>query len=241
MAPGPHVDIFKDRLSLDTEADEEEEENATWDAIELGSRRTRYYESQKALGFLFRAIDESHFFRAMRSNDQLTISSDREMMDKLWGFLKYDSQGIQYENHVELARIIRKDYEEKLIKALHTYAPGPGSPLTEHEMLSGVILGRTEGIANRRVRDLSRTMRERFEELMQSTSSCVIKGYWDEDYLGSENIDDRDTEALPRALACLAIGMDEDGTWDKAVGEVKSWKYIAAGIVLREMSRFASH
>lgn len=73
-------------------------------------------------------------------------------------------------------------------------------------------------------------MREQLEEVLTFTISRIIDGDYDDN--------DRNEEALPRALACLSVGMMESAGGDKKVGELQSWKYIAAGVCLREMKRW---
>jgi hypothetical protein len=73
-------------------------------------------------------------------------------------------------------------------------------------------------------------MRAQLEDVLTSTISRIIDGDYDED--------DRNEEALPRAIACLAIGMNEPSYGDKKVGDLQSWKYIAAGVCLREVKRW---
>lgn len=40
-------------------------------------------------------------------------------------------------------------------------------------------------------------------------------------------------------MACVAVGMEESGLFDRKLGgELMSWRYVAAGVALREMSRW---
>ena len=48
----------------------------------------------------------------------------------------------------------------------------------------------------------------------------------------------RELEALPRAIACLTIAVGEHGYVDRQLGEIQSFKYIAAGVCIRELERF---
>lgn len=73
-------------------------------------------------------------------------------------------------------------------------------------------------------------MRDQFEEVLTFTISRIIDGDCDDD--------DRNEEALPRAIACLAVSMNEQSMGDKKVGELQSWRYIAAGVCLREIKRW---
>ena len=59
----------------------------------------------------------------------------------------------------------------------------------------------------------------------------------DPDVIYEENLD-REVEALPRAIACLEVAVNEAGIEDRQVGELESFKYIAAGVCLRELERY---
>jgi hypothetical protein len=117
-----------------------------------------------------------------------------------------------------------------VLQALYQFASSSRHPLTETEIFAGNILGRDGGKQSKRVREITQSMREQLEEVLTFTISRIIDGDYD--------VDDRNEEALPRAMACLAVGMDEASLGDKRVGELQSWKYIAAGVCLREIKRW---
>lgn len=74
-------------------------------------------------------------------------------------------------------------------------------------------------------------MRDRFEELLEFTVRRIVQG--------DDDGEDRNYEAFPRAIACFAVGMEEPGLYDRTIGgSLKSWKYVAAGVCLREMKRW---
>ena len=86
-------------------------------------------------------------------------------------------------------------------------------------------------------------MRERFEAVVEYTIMRIVKG--DEQMRGVTDLDllyddslDREVEALPRAIACLAAAVEQRGTVDRQLGELESFKYIAAGVCLRELERY---
>jgi hypothetical protein len=87
-------------------------------------------------------------------------------------------------------------------------------------------------------------MRERFGMVVEHTIMRITKG--DEamsrvDYLDElllEDYDEREIEALPRALACLEVAATESGYKDRKLGELKSFLYVAAGVCLRELDRY---
>lgn len=113
---------------------------------------------------------------------------------------------------------------------LYQYAPSPHHPLTESEIFAGTILGREGGASSRRLREVAMTMRERFEEVLEFTVSRIVNGDADGE--------DRHDEAFPRAMACFAVAMEESSLYVKKLGELKSWRYVAAGTCLREMKRW---
>lgn len=116
-------------------------------------------------------------------------------------------------------------------------------PLSEQEAFAGTILGRKGGAQNKPLRELGKTMRERFDAIVEYTVMRIIKG--DEQMSGVNDLDllyddsiDREVEALPRAIACLSVAVEEKGAEDRMLGELQSFKYVAAGVCLRELERF---
>lgn len=116
-------------------------------------------------------------------------------------------------------------------------------PVSEHEAFAGTILGRKTGVQGKPLRELSRNLRERFESVVEYTILRIVKG--DEQMQGVNDLDllyddslDREVEALPRALACLVAAVEEEGTFDLQLGELQSFKYVAAAVCLRELERF---
>lgn len=77
------------------------------------------------------------------------------------------------------------------------------------------------------------TLRERFEEILDFTISRIV--------YGDADGEDRNDEALPRAIACFAVGIEEGGLYDRRLGSLKSWTYVSAGVCLREMQRWGQH
>lgn len=142
------------------------------------------------------------------------------------------------------ANVCRR-YEESLVDILYNYAPSVHLPLSEQEAFAGTILGRKGGAQNKSLRELGKTMRERFEAVVEYTVMRIVKG--DKQMRGVDDLDllyddkvEREVEALPRAIACLAVAIQEKGMEDRQLGRLQSFNYIAAGICLRELTRFMS-
>lgn len=231
MAPTPRILVEEGGLAVLEENDESDD--GPDDDFGSPAKKMKYYESDKALGVLFRSIDEKRFLTELHHSQARRIQgaqTDFDVMDRLWEHVNHSNMILEWEHQCEIARRTRYVYEQALLRAMRTYAPSPHATLTEHEMFAGTILGREGGASGGRLRDLIKTMRERFEEILRWTVGTITNG--------DEGDDDRDEEALPRAIACLRIAMTEDGLKDPKIGQLRSFKYIAAGVVFREMKRY---
>lgn len=110
---------------------------------------------------------------------------------------------------------------------MRDYSSHPTRPLSEHEVFAGTILGR-DGAPTRYQREMSITMKEKFEEDIQVVVNCIIKD--GEQY---------SNESLEMSMACLAAALE-----DRRVGRGRSeatlsFKYVAAAVCLREVERLA--
>ncbi len=109
QAPGPRVLIEK---AIKVENLELGEEDADDDLEESPSetRRTRYYESHKVLGKLYRAIDEHKFFeevqRQSTSNNGIR-NHTRSLIDAVWRYVQKQTALIQWSHFLEFARDVR--------------------------------------------------------------------------------------------------------------------------------------
>ena len=75
MAPSPRAIIESGGINvLPVEDDEDEIENDPVADLDPSGRRMRYYKSTKALGCLYRAIDEHQFLRELQK-DRRTIGN----------------------------------------------------------------------------------------------------------------------------------------------------------------------
>ena len=112
MAPSPRAIIESGGINIlrgDDDYEEEYTENDPVVQLDAGIRRIRYYESKKALGYLYRAIDEHQFLREMHRKHG--VQSDHQgdtLMSKLWDYVKRNNVLLEWEHHRSLARKIKE-------------------------------------------------------------------------------------------------------------------------------------
>jgi hypothetical protein len=110
LAPGPHVAVQKDKpLSFD-EARPEPNQAGTRDF------QHKYYESDKILGQLYRAVDEQDIFFGVQkpalagfSGRTRSSRSISLVLEKLWAHVQHQCQNVFWEQHVERAQGIREE------------------------------------------------------------------------------------------------------------------------------------
>lgn len=104
-APGPHVYIekkesisFEDPQFGDMPEDDEDD----------GYSRQKYYESDKILGKLYRAIDERKIFEEVQARSRRGGSQNNaNLMDDVWSYVKQRCRNILWEHKIEWAQSIR--------------------------------------------------------------------------------------------------------------------------------------
>jgi hypothetical protein len=70
-------------------------------------RPARYYRSEKALGHLYRAIDEQQFLKDLQSASRVAPDQDDTVLPTLWTYIQQHTEIIQWKHHVDLARQIK--------------------------------------------------------------------------------------------------------------------------------------
>ena len=107
MAPGPRVvvekglSVFEPRASL-FRADEED----PVEELNPESFTMRYYESKKALGVLYRAIDERAFIKEIQSHH---ATSTTDLLSRIWGRVREKTLLVEYGHLVEWAQEIKEE------------------------------------------------------------------------------------------------------------------------------------
>lgn len=104
-APGPHVYIEKEGVSFEPPSFrdplEDEDEDDEFSSF-------RYYESNKVLGKLYRAIDEREIFEEIQKRASAQgIARRSQIMDSVWKHVESRAKGIQWEYLMDEASDIR--------------------------------------------------------------------------------------------------------------------------------------
>jgi len=227
MAPGPNIKIEKkeglllEQSAIRTQDEHNDDEDFT---------PYRYYESQKILGKLFRAIDEHEIFSDLHKY-RVISSGGQALLDRVWDHVAQKCRLIHWHHHLTEAQEIRDMYEDCLLNIMKNYSEHPLRPMSELEAYIGNILG-AQGSQSKRQRDLSIPMKEAFDRDVSYIVSC-IRGSRDDD---GERLD----EALGRSIACFSVSLGEvtrvtmGGRKNEAL---VSFRYIAAAVCLREMDK----
>ncbi|KAJ8612959.1 hypothetical protein MRB53_037167 [Persea americana] len=195
------------------------------------SKASLYYESPKVLGQLYRNIDERKFLSDFHDPTSGIGAGAGAREDSLMGkIVKYIGKSthlIHYSHHWNLACEIRE-------------APFPRHPISELEVWCGTIMGKT-GLPNKRTRETAVGLKEKFERdvafyeawILSGDAADVDDGTVDAVFTGQLG-SKKDAESMERSLACFMVGMSEQG---RAASRtvVKSFKYFALGLLLREM------
>jgi hypothetical protein len=232
MAAGPRVRIEPHSFRFIVEEDPSslnEEEDDLVRALDPDARQTRFYESEKVLGTLYRAIDEKEFLTNLQKEAQSTTSSKQTVIKQVREFVHSQTQNVFWEHFRQEAHDIKEAYEANLVEIMYSYSPHRHIPLSEQEVFVGAVLGKDGGRQTKRMREMSTNIKERFEADVAFTVDCIIKG--------SDLDAPHSDEALERSIACLDVGLEEGQTVEK-VGKLESFRYVAAAVCLREVEKF---
>ena len=226
MAPGPKVKIEKldDPLSVVLSDQQEPTPEDPVVALDPNERKTRYYESNKILGKLYRLVDEKGFYEQLQ-NQTKQFHRGKEALAAVLSYAERATFGFEYKQHLDTAREIRSMYEEQVEDIAHTFAMHQNHPLHEIEVVTGAVLG---SVFVRKLRDMTKDMKERFGRDVAFIRERIR---YDDD--------GNDDEGMPRAVACLHVGVKERGRKMGRSGDTYmwSWAYIAAAICLEEIER----
>ena len=113
MAPSPRVSVAKGLWVLEEDSSlglgEEDEDPVS--ALDPDAKGYRYYESEKVLGKLYRAIDEKNFLAELQGRARELEATDgfnQTLINRLWGYVKSQTRLIKWDHYLEWAREIKE-------------------------------------------------------------------------------------------------------------------------------------
>lgn len=229
MAPGPHllVDIKETQLGQERDPRDNEEEDD-----EFGNTPTRYYESPKILGKLYRTIDERAFIDDIKPEGVRELNLVLDVWDYIVGFVTNPefSLDLPWEEHKAFAQDIKAEYENDVRAMMKDYSVTPtGEPLKEVEVFIGCIVGK--GKQNRREKDSSVDLKEGFDRIVDRMFECV-RGATD------ESTPNTTYDILARGMACLWECVNEEpaNARIREGDRLMSFGWIAASVTLQEVN-----
>ena len=108
MATGPHAVILKDKpvtFSAPTNSHDDDDEE---------EHQYKYYESEKILGKLFRAIDERQVLSSVQSSSHVGNTAftggAQSVLRSVWAWAQHRCQMLQWQRHVPRAYGILDEY-----------------------------------------------------------------------------------------------------------------------------------
>ncbi|KAL2007317.1 hypothetical protein VTN00DRAFT_8755 [Thermoascus crustaceus] len=217
MAPSPRVHVEEDISIL------EQRDEKGYESDDEDGPRLRYYRSERALGYLYRAIDEQTFLQDLKSLPKIGGTS---LLDQLWSYVDRQTAGFLWDHCIEDAEKVKEVYEDNMQDLMYQYSASPWkTALTELEVFIGTIMGENSKIS-RRQKESSNTMREQYDRLVEFTMSMIL---------------DRETgtESLERSIACFWVGVRDAKAYRPGLKQVKleSFTWIAAVACLQEVER----
>lgn len=230
MAPGPNIKIEKkEGLLIEQSASQNRDELNDDDDF----TPYRYYESNKILGKLHRAIDEHEIFSDLNKY-RVTSSVGQTLLDRVWDHVIRRCRLIYWTHHVAEAQEIRDIYEDSILNIMENYSDHPLRPMSELEAFIGNILG-AQGSQTRRQRDLSIPMKEALNRDMSYIVSC-IRGTKEDEHEEELPSD----VPLARSIACFSVSLGEVTRvmmGGRKTEALVSFRYVAAAVCLREMEK----
>lgn len=232
MASGPRV-LIQDEIFLHSPHSDIDDDNID-DSEETLMPKTRYYESSKVLGKLYRAIDEHKIFLEIHRPSSSTsfgakkTKDARSALELVWEYIHSKTPHvIGWSNYNTFAISAKRAYESDLVDTMINYASHPAHALSEVEVFCGHIFGyKNGGMPSKRQRENSVTMKEKHERDVQRLIGLIVNGVGGEEEGGKgeeeeeeqkeqkeqreeedESVDDGKGDALERSIACLALAV----------------------------------
>lgn len=225
MASGPRV-LIQDEIFLHSPQSDIDDDNID-DSEETLMPKTRYYESSKVLGKLYRAIDEHKIFLEIHRPSSSSTSfgakktkDARSALELVWEYIHSKTPHVVgWSNYNTFAISAKRAYESDLVDTMINYASHPAHALSEVEVFCGHIFGyKNGGMPSKRQRENSVTMREKHERDVQRLIGLIVNGVGGEDE-GGKGEEGEEGEEEEEEEEVEEEGKGEGG--DESVGDGK--------------------
>ncbi|KAI0095603.1 RdRP-domain-containing protein [Daldinia grandis] len=209
-----------------------------------------YYNSDKILGALYRAIDEKRIWKS--DIHQFVSRHGPSVWDQLLQHInrKCDDLGyVNWEAALDEAHRIRDAYDDAVWTATMEYSDNFTKGLSELEVFTGYIFNKT-GAQTRRQRDRSIRLKDDYDAIARWVESMIRKKKVDpRDSDNDDNYSDSDTEstdyyadsrhddstALELSIACLHVGIAKSKSFGRNKDDFQTFKIISAQCALTEL------
>ncbi|KAI1409975.1 RdRP-domain-containing protein [Hypoxylon sp. FL1857] len=255
LAPAPPANLV-DKTEIVFEAPRGPQLDGEDEDDESGPRH-KYYQSEKILGQLYRAIDEKKIWK--KDIHKPVSSHGASMWEQLLAYIKNKCVELDLFNWhaiLEDARRIREAYDDAIWSATMDYSDNFTKGLTELEVFTGCIFNKS-GVQTRRQRDKSVRLKDEYDRIAKwveglirkkevkprednesddDNSSEVPSDIESQTYSGSLHISHDDTfTALELSVACLEVGLEKSTNFGRNNGDFQSFKVVAAQCALTEL------
>ncbi|KAK6824595.1 hypothetical protein PG987_012089 [Apiospora arundinis] len=246
------TEILFEEETTDPTGDDDDEEN--------DSPRFNFYESDKILGLLYRAVDEKRIW-----HETVRVNSKRVGGPAVWDALISLIEAkclakvaeVNWKQYESEALKIRETYEDMMYNITMDYSEHASIPITELEVFTGNIFNKS-GVQTKRQRDRSTKLKEAFDRMSKTTVALIRKNKQCHDEVeeaedGEDNtgstmgLNNDPLAALELSLACLHVGRRKQhnlgsGRWgQKGNSGFQSFKVVAASCVTRELDLAVRH
>lgn len=194
MAPSSRLLINKSSMSFAEAAHQSTISDVDEDAVsalDADRRPVRYYQSERILGKLFRAIDDEQFLETIQREGPPSPDGQPEvpLMEIVWDYVQRKTILLEWHQHRPLAREIRDTYNQCLVNKAYNFSPDNCRPLAELEVFTGIIVGKDGKLPNKRVRERSIDMKESFSRDIAWAIDMVRRSFFQASFIANTNPD----------------------------------------------------
>ncbi|KAK5553706.1 hypothetical protein LTR46_008252 [Exophiala xenobiotica] len=186
-------------------------------------RGYRYYESDRVLGRLYRAVDEDTFFQDLEdeTSSLFSMEASNNVLEDIRDWVVSSINYSQVQAYHTMASEVRDYYESNMLEMMSLYAVHRTEHLTEKEVFIGTIMGRS-GAGSKHQREQSDYMKTQFNGELRQIKT------WMED----QTADDGDDGFESLAAACLDVAVQEPSNSNV---DLRSFGWFAAGLCVPEI------